>query len=113
MVARARRANCTGCSSSSWLTRVSDVRGDDISARGEYWAFRLTVRFLRGHEHGRSDHLGPFFGFLLEPPPVIRGRAAGDAAAQVGKPQLQFGVCQRGVNHLVEFVDYLWRRVFG
>jgi hypothetical protein len=35
------------------------------------------------------------------------------AAAQVGKPQLQFGVRQRPVNLPVEFVDYLGRRVFA
>src|SRR5262249_21646433 len=57
--------------------------------------------------------LTPFFGFLLKPPPVIGGRAAGDAAAQVGKPQLQFGVGQHIVNLLVEFVDDRGWRVFG
>src|SRR6516162_9583139 len=67
--------------------------------------FRLDV--------GRADHFAPLFGFLLKPPRVIRGRAAGDAAAQVGKPQLQFGVRQRGVNLLVQFVDDLRGRVFG
>src|SRR5262249_41069300 len=41
-----------------------------------------------GLDVGGPDHLAPFFSFLLKPPPVIRGRAAGDAAAQVGKSQL-------------------------
>src|SRR5262249_3740990 len=53
------------------------------------------------------------FGFLLKPPRVIRGRAAGDAAAQVSKLQLQFGARQRGVNLLVQFVDDLRRRFLG
>ena len=43
---------------------------------------------LLGLDVGRPDHFAPLFGFLLKPPPVIRGRAAGDAAAQVGKPLL-------------------------
>src|SRR5262249_2248653 len=66
-----------------------------------------------GLDVGGPDHLSPFFSFLLKPPPVIRGRAAGDAAAHVGTPHLPLGVRQRGVNRLVEFVtDVRGRDVF-
>src|SRR5262245_35928969 len=77
-----------------------------VFAYRDLWNIGPDCRSLR-LDVGRPDHLAPLFGFLLKPPPVIRGRAAGDAAAQVSKLQPQFGARQRGVNLLVQFVDDL------
>src|SRR5262249_5354406 len=55
---------------------------------------------LLGLDVRRPDHFAPLFGFLLKPPPVIRGRAAGDAAAQVGKPQLNLGSASAALTSL-------------
>src|SRR5215510_2134897 len=96
--AAAPAARCRKFRRGSFITSLSEM---PVKLR----SFRLDVC--------RADHLAPLFGFLLKPPPVIRGRAAGDAAAQVSKPQLQFWVRQRGVNIFVQFVDDLRRRVFG
>src|SRR5262245_61962940 len=103
-------ANSIGIRSPSPRGGASDIRrtkryGKSSRSSAETSSLRLDV--------GGPDHLAPFFSFLLKPPPVIRGRAASDGTAQVGKPHLQFGVRQRGVNLLVEFVDDLGRRVFG
>src|SRR5262249_62131521 len=83
-----------------------------ISPKGCYGILDRNSESVR-LDVGRPDHLAPLFGLLLKPPPVIRGRAAGDAAAQVSKPQLQFAVRQRGVNLVVQFVDDLKGCVLG
>src|SRR5262249_22199729 len=94
--AAAPAARCRKVRRGSFMASLSERR--DAS-------FRLDV--------GRPDHLAPLFGFLLKPPPVIRGRAAGAAAAQVSKPPLQFWVRPRGGDLLIQFVDDLRGRVFG
>src|SRR5438105_3488237 len=103
MVARARRSNCVDCSSSSWLTRVSDVRGDDISARDEYWAFRLTkiMEYRRCSlrlDVGELHHFRPFLGFIGYELAELGWRNCKYRAAQVGDPRLDGGVGEARVH---------------
>ena len=66
-----------------------------------------------GLDVGRPDHLGPFLGFFRDQLAEVGGRAGKHRAAQVGKPRLELGIGEGGVDLLVEPVDNLCRRVLG
>src|SRR5262245_6919235 len=81
-----------------------------ISPNGTLWNVSVTMTAYSALMFAATVTL---HHFLAEPAPVVRGRAADHAAAQVGKPQLQLGVRQRRVNLLVQFVNDLTGRVPG
>ena len=57
--------------------------------------------------------LGPFFGFVRDELGEVAGRADKRCGAQVGKPRLDLGIGEAGVNFAVELVDDLDRCAFG
>src|SRR5882762_8497394 len=62
---------------------------------------------------GRPDHLAPLLGFVPDQLAEVSRRARKWRAAQIGKPRLDLGIRERGVDLLVEPVDDLGRRGLG
>ena len=87
-------------------------RGTRHSRNGTLWNIRPPEAALLRLDVGRSDHL-PLLGFIGDEVAEVGGRARNHRAAQVGKPRLDLGVGERGVDFLVELVDDLGGRVLG
>jgi len=54
---------------------------------------------------GHPDHLAPLLGFVRDQLAEVSRRARKWRAAQIGKPRLDLGICERGVDLLVAPVD--------
>src|SRR5262249_2467848 len=75
----------------------------------------LRLRYSRNGIYGISfsllldacelDHLAPLFGFLGDEPAKVCGRDDKRRASKVGKPRLDLGIGEGGVNLSVELVD--------
>jgi hypothetical protein len=63
-----------------------------------------------GLDVGGPDHLAPFLGFVGDQPAKVGGREREHVATQVGKPRLDLGVGEAGIDFLVEPVDDLGGR---
>src|SRR5215831_8701364 len=86
---------------------VAAIRGANVT---EYFAglagsLRLDV--------GRPDYLAPLLGFVGGELSKVGGRAWKHRAAQVGKPRLELGISEGGIDFLVEFRDDFGGRAFG
>ena len=57
--------------------------------------------------------LPPLLGFLGDQLSKLGGRERRHIATDVGKPRLQLGIGERGVDLPVELVDDLGRRILG
>jgi hypothetical protein len=88
-------------------------RGTRHSRNGTLWNIRPPEAALLRLDVGRSDHLAPLLGFIGDEVAEVGGRARNHRAAQVGKPRLDLGVGERGVDFLVELVDDLGGRFLG
>src|SRR5580704_1294092 len=66
-----------------------------------------------GPDAGRSDHLGPFLGFVGNKVAEVGGRARKDRAAQADKLRLQLGIGESGVDFSVELLNNLGRCLPG
>src|SRR5262245_11205495 len=75
----------------------------------EYW---IGSAASVGLDVGGPDHLAPFLGFVGDQPPKVDGREREHVATQVGKPRLDLGVGEAGIDFLVKPVDDFGGRVF-
>jgi hypothetical protein len=62
---------------------------------------------------GELDHLRPLFGLISEMPSKVSGRPLERRSAQFSQACIDFGVCQRSIDFLVQLLDDLGRRVLG
>src|SRR5262245_35483452 len=62
---------------------------------------------------GELDDLPPLLGIVDDELAEIGGRAGKHRATEIGKPRLQLGIGERGVDLRIEFRDDVRRRVFG
>lgn len=67
---------------------------------------RARIPLLR-LDVGSPDHLGPLLSFFGDELRKVGGRAAKHRAVQVGKPRLDLGIGEAGIDLLVELVDNL------
>src|SRR5262245_8266345 len=77
--------------------------------RSGFMEYRASLRL----DVGRSDHLGPFFGFVGDELAKLAGRARNHHSAQVGEPRLYLGIREARIDLLVELIDDFSRRVLG
>src|SRR5260370_18632067 len=59
---------------------------------------------------GRADDLAPLLGFVGDDLAEVGGRTGNQRAAEVGQPNLQFGIGEAGIGLLVQPVDDLGGR---
>src|ERR1700730_13499103 len=62
---------------------------------------------------GRPDHLAPLLGFFGDELAKVSRRSCKRHGAQVGKPRLDLGIAETGVDLLVELLDDLCGGVLG
>src|SRR5262249_38024520 len=91
------------CNPGDYLDSRNGIYG--ISSAADAELLRLDV--------GCPDHLAPLFGFLGDEPAKVCGRDDKRRYSQVGKPRLDLGIGEAGIDLLVEFLDDLGGCVLG
>src|SRR5215510_14570942 len=83
------------------LERLPVPRASDLPGLRATVGFAQSLRLDVGH----PDHLAPLLGFVRDQLAEVSRRARKRRAAQIGKPRLDLGICERGVDLLVAPVD--------
>src|SRR6202023_957522 len=99
------------------LRTISVTTGSTFALRERFIFVLLVLRFISTRSFRLDvrelDHLGPFLGFIGNELAEIGRRAGKWHGAQSGKPLLQGGIGEAGIDLLVELVDDVGRRVPG
>src|SRR5262245_30213184 len=62
---------------------------------------------------GELDHLGPLLSFVRDQLTEIGGREREHLATEIGKPRLDFGISEAGIDLPIELVNNVGGRVLG
>src|ERR1051326_3067604 len=96
---------------------IRSVGGLDVALWLSLHLSNSTAKGGRTHSFrfdiGRSDHLGPFFGFVGKELPEIGRGAAKYRSIEIGKLRPELGIDERGVDLLVESLDDFGRSAPG
>src|ERR1700689_3918408 len=99
------------------LRTISVTTGSIFALRGRFIFVLFVLRFMSTRslrlDVRELDHLGPFLGFIGDELAQIGRRTGEWHGAQSGKPRLQRGVGEAGIDRLVELVEDVGRRGLG
>src|SRR5580700_10710081 len=91
------------------LRTISVTTGSIFALRERFIFVLFVLRFISTRslrlDVRELDHLGPFLGFVGNELAEIGRRASEWHGAQSGKPRLQCGIGEAGIDLLVELVD--------
>src|ERR1700733_9275198 len=88
------------------LRTISVTTGSTCTLRGRFvFVLRCISTQLLRLDVRELDHLGPFLGFVGNELAEIGRRTGKRHGAQSGKPRLQRGIGETGIDLLVELVD--------